>query len=114
VQALHRPYVPSAKELQRGIDDAPLVMGLLQFGKNYSKGENVALLCQECEGRYQNPRQAPVLIGKACVIAREKINVLKALIKQDVKERDPHADLRYFKPLFTPFDDYKFDLVTKL
>ena len=45
-------HEPSAKELERGIDVAPMMEGKLQFGKLFNCGNNLTELRKEWKGRY--------------------------------------------------------------
>ena len=121
-QATAKPHQPSTKEQERGFDVAPIIQKKVQYGKVHTtRGNNIALLRQECKGRYSDqalyptPRpqgeERPENVDSMGVIA------VKAWIKIDEKKRNPSETAeaeKFYKPLFTRFEDYVFDEITKL
>jgi hypothetical protein len=108
-QVLAQPHVPSAKVSQQGVDIAPMVAGKLQFGKLFKKGTNVALLLCECALRYSDYpiAQRPITEGAGILNLKEWIK--KDEIKRNPTNKDEAA--KYFKPLFTWYEDYTFETV---
>ena len=108
-QVLAQPHVPSAKVSQRGVDVAPMVAGKHQFGKLFNKGNNIALLLCECAVRYSDYPIAQRPITEGAGIKNLKDWIRKDEIKRNPTNKDEAA--KYFKPLFTRYEDYTFQTV---
>jgi hypothetical protein len=122
-QAIAKPHQPSAKEQERGFDVAPIIQKKVQYGKVHTtRGNNKALLRQECKGRYSDQALYPTPRPKGGEEHPEDVDsmgitAVKAWIKMDEKKRNPDETAeaeKFFEPLFTSFDDYEFDEITKL
>ncbi len=113
---LTQQHIPSAKKLVSGIDMSPMMLGLIQFGKIFIKikgvhTRNLAVLQAKWKGR-QAIQLGRELSAKECSsIAGTGIGNLKTLIRGDENirtEKDgKYSNNKFFKPLHTSYDDYK-------
>jgi hypothetical protein len=93
--------------------------GKLQLGKLHKKGGNFALLQVELSGRLVSKYGRALTEDEKAAIEKLGIQELKNQIKDNETAR--HAengdiiqgtfDVRFFKPLFTEYHDYIFNLV---
>ena len=119
------PFAPNAKERETGVGIAPMVEGCLQFGKLYkTKGDNERLLREEWVGRFRERTLAEGRVPSEIEIKQQEslsITDHKRAIKEDEirRKREEGAELssdeaKFFTPIYTAYDDYVWDAVTKL
>jgi hypothetical protein len=117
---LSQQHIPSAKERVSGIDISPMMRDLIQFGKIFEKikgvnTRNLGVLQTEWKGRKAVQLGRELSAEECSAITRTGIGDLKKLIRGDEKirtEKDgEYSNDKFFKPLHTSYDDYKWETV---
>lgn len=117
VEAIPKKHVKSAKERVTGVDESPLIHGNIQMTKLQQKGtNNLETLRDEWAGRFREKycQGGAISQEERYVINNTKITTLKALIMADEEQRtgDEYKE-HFFKPRFTAYDLYEWDVVKK-